>query len=247
MKRLSGLYKKIHKNKDLNDDEVDDSSDTEVEESKMASKEGKVDQKGDPNKKADAGTSAGKAAAPENPIKQALRRATAGSVVCVLFIAILAIIILDDKYLNLNFGSNYAMQISSYWHKLEFVLCYQSLAISWILFNMFYIIAKRIKSGTGDPLEGNSDPGVQEAKNIMQNSIEQFLMSAFAQIICISFMDKSLLIKVIPMVNILFLIGRITFWLGYPKYRTFGFMCSAVPNTLIINYNLIKFIQSLFF
>jgi len=245
MKRLSGLYKKIHKNKDLNDDEVDDSSDTEVEESKMASKEGKTDQKADPNKKADSGA---KDAVPEDPIKQALRRATMGSLVCVLFIAILSIIILDDKYLNLNFGGNMsAVQISSYWHKLEFVLCYQSLGISWILFNMFYIISKRIKSGSPDPMEGNSDAGVQEAKNIMQNSIEQFLMSAFAQIISISFMDKSLLIKVIPMINILFLIGRITFWLGYPKYRTFGFMCSAVPNTLIINYNLIKFIQSLFF
>jgi len=246
MKRLSGLYKKIHKNKDLNDDEVDDSSDTEIEESKMASKEAKADQKGDPNKKADTGT-ATKEAVPEDPIKQALRRATMGSLVCVLFIAILSIIILDEKYLNLNFGGSYAVQISSYWHKLEFVLCYQSLGISWILFNMFYIIVKRIKSGTGDPMEGNSNPGVREAQMIMQNSIEQFLMTAFAQIISISFMDKSLLIKVIPMINILFLIGRITFWLGYPKYRTFGFMCSAVPNTLIINYNLIKFIQSLFF
>jgi len=185
---------------------------------------------------------------PKDPLAEERRRTWIGSLVCVVFIGLLSFIILDDKYLNLNFGGNSsAVLISSYWHKLEFVLCYQSIGISWILFNMFYVISKRLKNRAGDPIESRDNSEVLVATNIMQNSIEQFLMSAFAQIISISFIDKSLLIKVIPMINILFITGRLAFWLGYPKYRTFGFMCSAVPNTLLINYNLIKFIQSLFF
>ena len=168
--------------------------------------------------------------------------------VCVVFIAVLSFLMFDDKYLNLNIGVNpSSVQISSYWHKLEFVVCYQTIGISWILFNMFYVISKRVNSPAIDPTDKEASNEVLVAQNIMQNSIEQFLMSAFAQIISISFVDRTLLIKVIPLINILFFVGRITFWLGYPKYRTFGFMCSAIPNTLLINYNLIKFIQSLFF
>lgn len=182
----------------------------------------------------------------KDPIRQHQRRAFIGSLVCVVFIAILSFIMIDDNYLNI--GSNgLAFPISSYWHKLEFVLCYQSIGISWILFNMFYVISKRVNTRAIDPTADDNDSGVLMARNIMQNSIEQFLMSAFAQIISISFIDSSLITKTIPLINILFLIGRITFWLGYPRYRTFGFMCSAIPNTLLINYNLIKFIQSLFF
>jgi len=183
-----------------------------------------------------------------NPIREYQKRATIASTVCVVFIGILSFIVLDEQYLNLNIGVNpSSVQISSYWHKLEFVVCYQIIGISWILFNMFYVISKRINSKSIDPTESEGESEVVVAKNIMQNSIEQFLMSSFAQIISISFIERSLLIKVIPLINILFVIGRITFWLGYPKYRTFGFMCSAIPNTLLINYNLIKFIQSLFF
>ena len=183
-----------------------------------------------------------------NPIREYQKRATIASTVCVVFIGILSFIVLDEQYLNLNIGVNpSSVQISSYWHKLEFVVCYQIIGISWILFNMFYVISKRINSKSIDPTESEGESEVMVARNIMQNSIEQFLMSSFAQIISISFIERSLLIKVIPLINILFVIGRITFWLGYPKYRTFGFMCSAIPNTLLINYNLIKFIQSLFF
>jgi hypothetical protein len=183
-----------------------------------------------------------------NPLREQQKRASIAILASIVFIGILSFVILDDRYLNLDIGFNTSsVVLSSYWHKLEFVVCYQTIGISWILFNMFYVISKRIKTKAIDPTDPESEANVLVAKNIMQNSIEQFLMSAFAQIISISFIDKSILIKVIPLINILFVIGRITFWLGYPKYRTFGFMCSAIPNTLLINYNLIKFIQSLFF
>lgn len=187
-----------------------------------------------------------KLSAPPNPIREAQKRALLAIVLSVLFVLALTLVFLDEQYVNLKVGATSAYQIFSYWHKLEFVLCYQTLGIAWILFNMFYVISKRINSPTINPTEADTSD-LLVAKNIMQNSIEQFVMSAFAQIISISFIDKAVLLKVIPLINILFVIGRITFWLGYPKYRTFGFMCSALPNTLLINYNLIKFIQNLFF
>ncbi|CAG2169349.1 unnamed protein product [Oppiella nova] len=207
--------------------------------------------KADPKKDESVTTSDKREASPPkplDPLDEQRRRARFGSLFCVVFIAVLSFIILDDKYLNLNIGGNSsAVQISSYWHKLEFVLCYQSIGISWILFNMILVISKRMQTKVVDPIDAKNERAVLVASAIMQNSIEQFLLSAFAQIISISFIDKSLLIKVIPLINILFITGRVAFWWGYPKNRTFGFMCSAIPNTLLINYNLLKFIQSLFF
>jgi len=217
---------------------------------KSAPKDTKNENQNDSNKKEDpVTTSEEKEVVPPNPLREQQKRASIASLVCFVFIGILSFVIFDDQYLNLglNLGVNNSVQISSYWHKLEFVVCYQTIGISWILFNMFYVISKRCNTKAIDPLDKEAEEEVAVAKNIMQNSIEQFLMSAFAQIISISFLDKSILIKVIPLINLLFVLGRVTFWLGYPKYRTFGFMCSAIPNTLLINYNLIKFIQSLFF
>jgi hypothetical protein len=183
----------------------------------------------------------------DETISKQIRRASIGTVIGVVFVAILCFVVLDDKYLNINIsGKINIFQMSTYWHKLEFVLCYQTLGISWILFNMFYVISKRCKSEAINPMSGNEEL-TQMARNIMSNSLEQFIMSSFAQIISISFVEANILIKIIPLINFLFIFGRLTFFLGYPKYRTFGFLCTAIPNTLLINYNLIKFIQHLFF
>jgi hypothetical protein len=183
----------------------------------------------------------------DETVSKQIRRASIGTVIGVVFVAILCFVVLDDKYLNINIsGKINIFQMSTYWHKLEFVLCYQTLGISWILFNMFYVISKRCKSEAINPMSGNEEL-TQMARNIMSNSLEQFIMSSFAQIISISFVEANILIKIIPLINFLFIFGRLTFFLGYPKYRTFGFLCTAIPNTLLINYNLIKFIQHLFF
>jgi len=185
---------------------------------------------------------------PRDPIQELRRRTRLESIATIVFIAVLSFIFLDDRYLRLNIGGNSSgVQVSSYWHKLELVLCYQSLAVFWLLFNLFYVISRRCKSGLLDPLAANNDARVVEANHIFHNSIEQFLLSVFAQIISISFIDKSILIKLIPLINILFIVGRISFFYGYPNRRTFGFLCSAIPTTLLIHYNLIKFLQSLFF
>lgn len=182
-----------------------------------------------------------------NPMMSYWKSATIGGMVSFLFISILSLIVFDDNYYNINIsGKMNVFQLSSYWHKLEFVLCHQIIGISWILLNMFYVISKRATNESINPMSGNEDMTLM-ARNIMQNSIEQFLMSSFAQIISISFIEANILIKIIPLINILFIVGRIAFFFGYPKYRTFGFMCSAIPNTLLINYNLYKFIQNLFF
>ena len=216
---------------------------------RMSEKDPKKDEKAETNQTEESVTTSEEkkeVSVPPNPVRVAQKRAFIASVLSSVFILVLALVFFDDQYLSLNIGATSAFQIASYWHKLEFVLCYQTLGIAWILFNMFYVISKRINSPTIIPTEEDTSE-LLVAKNIMQNSIEQFLMSAFAQIISISFIDKVILLKVIPLINILFVIGRVAFWLGYPKYRTFGFMCSAIPNTLLINYNLIKFIQNLFF
>jgi len=214
---------------------------------KMASNESKTEEKKGEVSGSDEETKIIDESLNEETVAKQIKRASIGTVIGVVFVAILCFVVFDDKYLNINIsGKINIFQMSTYWHKLEFVLCYQTLGISWILFNMFYVISKRCKSEAINPLSGNEEL-TQMARNIMSNSLEQFIMSSFAQVISISFVEATILIKIIPLINFLFIFGRVTFFLGYPKYRTFGFLCTAIPNTLLINYNLIKFIQHLFF
>jgi len=218
----------------------------------MASKETKSDEKTETNdKKEEVSTSDGikevEQSVKVDTLANAWKRITLGSMFAIISIALLSIVVIDDNYLNFNIsGKITVFELSNYWHKMEFVLCHQIVGLTCLLVNMYYVCLKRGTSAAVDPLSGHEDIPLK-AKNIMTNTLEQFLMSAFAQIISVSFIEVKLLIKIIPIVNLLFLIGRLTFWLGYPKYRTFGFMCTTIPNTLLITYNLFKFLDNFYF
>jgi len=114
----------------------------------MAEKEIKNDTQNDGNKTEESVTTSDEKIEKEekivsNPIREQQKRASFGGVICIAFIGILSFVVFEEQFLNLNVNTS-SVQISSYWHKLEFVVCYQTIGISWILFNMFYVISKDI-------------------------------------------------------------------------------------------------------
>lgn len=87
----------------------------------------------------------------------------------------------------------------------------------------------------------------KKQSNILQNTFEQFILSAFAQFILISFLDEVWTLRTIPWINFLLLIGRITFYIGYPMYRAFGMFCGFIPTMGMICVAVYKFFEHLFF
>lgn len=127
----------------------------------------------------------------------------------------------------------------SFASKLEFSARYWVLGAAWILFSMTHVMLRRIY-GAMNPLSG-TEGIVVKSNNILRNSIEQFIVSLVVQVSAITYLTGEEVVRCIPVMNVMFFIGRVSFWFGYPKYRTFGFCLSLFPTGIVCVYVLYKF------
>lgn len=125
--------------------------------------------------------------------------------------------------------------------KAEYTLRYQTLLMFWLLFNIFATIFGRNKTQALNPLYQDTEIKMQFFKNVLTNSYEQIFISVISQLILASYADGGVILKYIPLVNILQLIGRIAFFAGYPLKRGFGFACTVFPNVILVFYNIYCF------
>lgn len=80
-------------------------------------------------------------------------------------------------------------------------------------------------------------------KNILQNTLEQVVLSLVTQISLIAFLTAEQVLKVIPFMNLLWIFGRIFFILGYPNYRSFGFSITFFPTAAAALFTVYKFAE----
>lgn len=123
----------------------------------------------------------------------------------------------------------------------EFALRYQTLLYGWLVFNVYSVMFVRVTKTALNPLVESTEKHTHSIKNILANSFEQIVISSFLQFGFVSFADPALTMKLIPVINMTQLLGRIFFFLGYPLYRTFGFSLTMMPNTALFCYNFFKF------
>lgn len=149
---------------------------------------------------------------------------------------------LNGKLAILQPGKPWSPQ--SFSSKLEFTARYWILPAFWLLFNVCTVICCRIIHPIAlDPL-GQGEGFTLRERNILTNSIEQAVISILVQICTITYLEGEQVARVIPMVNGLFILGRLLYWLGYPIYRTFGFVLSFVPNFLMVFFALYRFLYT---
>ncbi len=160
----------------------------------------------------------------------------------ILFVSIFTYLVMNNIIDFGKYNKTSAKDLSDFPSKVKYVLQHLTLGITWILLSMYFVIFKRVSSPAMDPMSGY-EKVTEAAKNNLTNSCEQFLMTAVSQLILITHLDAITIVEVIPALNLLFIIGRITFWLGYPKYRAFGFMVTNLPIGFIIVYNLYRFVK----
>lgn len=141
-------------------------------------------------------------------------------------------------------GKATANALSSLPAKLEFVLKFQALNVFWLLLVITLTAFRRLATGALNPLDGN-EHAVAAQRQILQNSLEQYVLHVSNQLILITNLAPDLMLRVIPMANALFITGRILFWLGYPKYRTSGFLINSFTNIAQTGYNLLSFVRFL--
>lgn len=110
--------------------------------------------------------------------------------------------------------------------KYAFACKWFSLQVAWMLIANINVGKQRIKVAL--PASGH-DHLIEKEKNILQNSLEQSFMSIVAQLTLIASLSSAATIKLVPLINVLWLIGRIAFVYGYPDKRLFGFFLSFYP------------------
>ena len=112
---------------------------------------------------------------------------------------------------------------------------------------VFTVIHVRISTIAVNPMHPRADPLVEKPQRILQNTLEQLLIKVILSFaLCTVLRPEQLII--LPMFTVLFLIGRLTFALGYPNYRSFGMgmnLFSASIVTLFLLARLLFFDQTL--
>ncbi|RWS01267.1 hypothetical protein B4U79_11065 [Dinothrombium tinctorium] len=125
--------------------------------------------------------------------------------------------------------------------KLEFVLKYQTPGLFTVLLCVFYVIMRRVTTPAINPMSGN-EIYVEAASKILTNTLEQYVLHLVSQLILAAYIDGPTLIKIVPLLAVFFFVGRITFIIGYPLQRAFGWWLTFGPNVAAVGYCAYKFL-----
>ncbi len=99
-----------------------------------------------------------------------------------------------------------------------------------------------------DAIDGSrNNQNVEIHLRYLQNTLEQFILLFVGHLILCSYLLSEQM-KLIPILVILFVIGRIAFWFGYlksPTARAFGFGTTFYPIVVVLGYDLYYLINSI--
>lgn len=153
----------------------------------------------------------------------------------------LAIIFLISTFYGFNHYSEKLISIPhlhSLTDRIVFTVRFQLIGCFALLFSVLEVSFTRLFTNAVNPLSGNESV-VDKANRILTNTLEQFLLNAINQLIVCTFLSENNL-KLIPLLSLYFIFGRIAFWIGYkiaPKYRGFGFAVTFIPTLITFGLN----------
>ncbi|KAI1279040.1 hypothetical protein HDE_14117 [Halotydeus destructor] len=137
-------------------------------------------------------------------------------------------------------GATQAATLKNFSAKAEFTVRYWILPMVWIVLAIFNVGRGRGKHNALNPLTAN-EPLVQVQKNILTNSIEQTLFTFGVQLSMLPYLTADQVLKFIPLINVLFFVGRFLFAIGYPNYRSTGFGMTHFPTLFACMWTFYKF------
>ena len=135
--------------------------------------------------------------------------------------------------------------------RLAFTLRWQVLPLVTLFAAVLDVALRRYNSRASDPLSGKDQHIVKLPIQFLQNTLEQMVLHVIGQLILTTYLDTEHM-KIIPLLAIVFVIGRVTFWLGYQSdeynhtKRAFGFVMNIFTSSMVMNYCLAALILDLF-
>jgi len=154
-----------------------------------------------------------------------------------LILGVTAIVFLGISFYGFSqWGNRYlpSPHIHSLTDRIVWTLRHQVFGVLTVVWSLLHVMICRAGSTAINPLSGHESV-VERANKILTNTLEQFVVNAINQLILSTYLSETNL-RVIPLLSAYFLIGRITFWIGYqiaPKYREFGFVLTFLPTLTI--------------
>ena len=128
--------------------------------------------------------------------------------------------------------------------KLVYTLKWQSLSVMMLLFGIERVGNVRFSTTAIDPMRGNSENLLFVEARYLQNTLEQLVVSLTGQLILSLYVSAAFLPRVIPTLVVLFVTGRILFYVGYkmdPMKRGVGFSMTVIPSVIVHVYCLFCF------
>ena len=122
--------------------------------------------------------------------------------------------------------------------RVVYALRCQTLSILAVVWGVHVVGAKRRSSTAINPMAPDGDLSGTVGVKYLQNTLEQYLLHLIAQLILASFIEGAQ-IKIIPILVLLFVAGRVAFWFGYnhdPMHRFFGFGLTFLPTCVTLLY-----------
>ncbi|XP_069108418.1 transmembrane protein 79-like [Argopecten irradians] len=129
--------------------------------------------------------------------------------------------------------------------RLVFTLRWQVCGAFVIIMALHWVINIREKNDcAANPLDKRGVEITQLARNILQNTIEQYLFHFVAQMVLCTYLTSETM-KVIPLLVVLFVVARVVFKVCYeidPMMRVYGFSTTFLPTVVTWVYCLYCFV-----
>ena len=126
--------------------------------------------------------------------------------------------------------------------RLIFTLRCQLFPALMVLAGILAVSFHRFTSNAINPLAGSESASMLVHLRYLSNTLEQFILFSTATLVLSTFLDSQS-IKLLPILTLLFVLGRITFWLGYlqhPLNRGLGMVITLYPTVVILVYDVYR-------
>lgn len=117
--------------------------------------------------------------------------------------------------------------------RLVFTVRWQTYPAFSLFAGVLCVMYKRFQSSAINPVLGRGEHIIEIHQRYLRNTSEQLVLHVIGQLVLSTYLTSQSL-AVIPVCSILFVIGRIAFWVGYikePLGRMFGFMVTFTVTT----------------
>lgn len=172
--------------------------------------------------------------------RKIIRNGVILSICSMIFMSLLFLMVYHDT-IRLYPKSMKEETLKGFAARVEYTLRYQTLLLFWLVFFVFATIYVRLTTVSLNPLDDKTEYKVMSMKNILTNSMESIVISVFAQLIFVTYAQPLVILKYIPLLNLYLFIGRLTFLIGYPLKRAFGYLLTIIPNMILMVVNLYYF------